>query len=148
MKINKFNIFLEAIRKDEYSYLNDDLDSNRWDDSTYDPYDDDYNVDDNELESDDLQHLQYLLRQMFRNSGIDNVDVSGTARQISISIYLTYKERLRNIIKIIEVVNKIKKDILPQYDSEVDIWRTKDYKPLLTFTFNYDEGLDDDNAPF
>jgi 2-phospho-L-lactate transferase/gluconeogenesis factor (CofD/UPF0052 family) len=143
MKISSFINFLkEGIREDDYSYLNDELDMNTWGDNAYNDDDDD------EFESDDLQHLHYLLRQMFKNSGIDNVDVSGKHNLIIIGVHLDYKSNLREVIKVIEVVSKIKKDILPQYDSEVDMWRTKDYKPILTFTFNYDEGLDDDNVSF
>jgi hypothetical protein len=167
MKINNFKVFLkENISDDEYSYLNDDLDGNKLDkdpyyDSTYDPYNDPYSSyseddgyedddyeDDDDIKSDDLQHLHYLLRQMFRNSGINNVDIGGTANQISINVQLSHRDRLRNIVKIIEVVNKIKKDILPQYDSDVEMWRTKHYIPLLMFTFYYNEGLEDDIVPF
>jgi hypothetical protein len=153
MKINKYNNFIkENIREDEYSYLNDDLDS-RWDDSTYDPYEDDgfYNdsdYDDNLDQDDDMEHLLYLLRKMFHNSGIDNVDITNKKMDLTIYVELRTREKLRDIIKVFEVVNKLKRDILPQYDSEFDMWKTKKGSPLLTFNFYYDEGLDDDNVPF
>lgn len=155
MKINKYNNFIkENIREDEYSYLNDDLDSNRWDDSTYDPYSDEgfYNDsdydDDNLDQDDDMEHLLYLLRKMFHNSGIDNVDITNKKMDLTIYVELRTREKLRDIIKVFEVINKLKKDILPQYDSEFDMWKTKKGSPLLTFNFYYDEGLDDDNVPF
>jgi hypothetical protein len=153
MKVNKYNSFIkENIREDEYSHLNDDLD--RWDDSTYDLYSDDgfYNddseYDDNLDQDDDMDHLLYLLRKMFHNSGIDNVDITNKKMDLTIYVELRSRERLRDVIKVFEVVNKLKRDILPQYDSEFDMWKTKKGSPLLTFNFYYDEGLDDDNFPF
>lgn len=151
MKINKYKGFIrENIREDEYSYLNDDLDS-RWDDSTYDPYDDgdyDYNQNYDDDDGDDMEHLLYLLRKMFNNSGIEDVEVVNKKMNLIVYIGLRTREKLTDIINIFEVVNKIRKDILPQYDSEFDMWKTKKGSPLLTFNFYYDEGLDDDNVPF
>jgi hypothetical protein len=153
MKVNKYNSFIKKnIREDEYSHLNDDLD--RWDDSTYDPYSDDgfYNddsdYDDNLDQDDDMDHLLYLLRKMFHNSGIDNVEITNKKMDLTIYVELRSRERLKDVIKVFEVVNKLKRDILPQYDSEFDMWKTKKGSPLLTFNFYYDEGLDDDNVPF
>lgn len=142
MKINKYNSFLnENIRKDEYSYLNDDLDP--WDDMSYDQdEEEDYDQDE------DMEHLLYLLRSMFTNSGIYDVEINNKKMDLTIYVELRYRERLKDIIKIFEVVNKLKKDILPQYDSEFEMWKTKKGNPLLTFNFYYDEGLDDDNIAF
>lgn len=155
MKINKYNSFInENTRDDEYSYLNDKLDLNsRWDDSTYDSYEDEgfYNDsedEDDNYENEDMEHLLYLLRKMFNNSGIDNVEITNKKMDLTIYVELRYREKLRDIIKVFEVVNKLKKDILPQYDSEFDMWETKKGSPLLTFDFYYNEGLDDDNVPF
>lgn len=155
MKINKYNSFInENTRDDEYSYLNDKLDLNsRWDDSTYDSYEDEgfYNDsedEDDNYENEDMEHLLYLLRKMFNNSGIDNVEITNKKMDLTIYVELRSREKLRDIIKVFEVVNKLKKDILPQYDSEFDMWKTKKGSPLLTFNFYYDEGLDDDNVPF
>lgn len=155
MKINKYNSFInENTRDDEYSYLNDKLDLNsRWNDSTYDSYEDEgfYNDsedEDDNYENEDMEHLLYLLRKMFNNSGIDNVEITNKKMDLTIYVELRSREKLRDIIKVFEVVNKLKKDILPQYDSEFDMWKTKKGSPLLTFDFYYNEGLDDDNVPF
>lgn len=146
MKINKYKNFIkENIREDEYSYLNDDLD--KWNYSKYDPHeDDDYN-DDNLYQDDDMEHLLFLLRKMFHNSGIDNVDITNKKMDLTIYVELRTREKLRDIIKVFEVVNKLKKDILPQYDSEFDLWKTKKGSPLLTFEFYYNDSLSD-NIPF
>lgn len=156
MKISNYIQFLkEDIRDDDYSYLNDDLAQfnkmgDRWDDSTYSPedeygYHDQYEDDE---DSEGMYDLINLFKQMFYNSSIENVEIEGTPKEIVMYFTLHYKERLRDIVKIFDVLSKIKKDILPQFDSEIDLWRDKKGNPLLTVTFEYNEGLDDDNAPF
>jgi hypothetical protein len=116
----------------------------------FDDYDDDdeYDIYDQD-EDDDIEHLSYLLRQMFRNSGIEDVRVSAKKNDdILIEVYMSKKETLRNVIKVFEVANKLKRDILAQYDSEFELWESKAKTGILTFGFTLDEGLDDDNMPF
>jgi hypothetical protein len=153
MSIKDYKLFLEEIniRDDEHSHMNDRLNS-RWDDSTYDPdseeyYDDDdyYHQeyeDDEDISEDDMEHLLYLLRTMFKNSGID-VRVSNKKMNIIVFIQLTPRERLKRIITIFEIVNKLKKDILIQYDCEYQMWETKQGMPYLEFSFYYEEEKDD-----
>lgn len=190
MKVKTFIKYLENIREDEFSHLNNDLSANkkneaRWpdddyeyeDDSTkdYGDYDDwyddestrdndrkssnpkfndydDYDYDDgddDDNDDDDVQHLTYLLRQMFRNSGVDNVQITAKRNEdIVIEVNMNKKESLRNIIRVFEVANKLKRDILAQYDSEFDIWTSKSGGGILSFGFTLDEGLEDDNMPF
>jgi hypothetical protein len=188
MKVKTFIKYLENIREDEFSHLNNDLSANkkneaRWpdddyeyeDDSTkdYGDYDDwyddestrdnarkssnpkfndydDYDYDDgDDDDNDDVQHLTYLLRQMFRNSGVDNVQITAKRNEdIVIEVNMNKKESLRNIIRVFEVANKLKRDILAQYDSEFDIWTSKSGGGILSFGFTLDEGLEDDNMPF
>jgi hypothetical protein len=175
MKIKNFIKYLENIREDDSSHLNDKLDANNKnergeydydDDSTknydygqygeyddfYDEEDEDYYAgrsdDDDYEEDDDVEHLSYLLRQMFKNSGIDDVRVTAKKnRDILIEVHMSKKETLRSIIKVFEVANKLKRDILAQYDAEFDIWKSKNGS-ILAFGFGLDEGLDDDNIPF
>jgi hypothetical protein len=116
-------------------------------DSTYDEYDED-EYDEDDMNSNDIQHLNHLLRTMFRNSGIEDVSIENKKLDLSISCVLRKKESMRNVIKVFEIAKKLKKDILGQYDSEFEMWETKDGRPLLTFNFYYGEGLNDDYAPF
>jgi hypothetical protein len=101
-----------------------------------------------DLEDDDMQHLSYLLRTMFRNSGFDQIDIETKGLDITIHCYLRKRERLKDIIKAFEVANKLKNDILAQYDSEFEMWETNEKDPILVFFFTYEEGLDDDKRPF
>jgi hypothetical protein len=110
--------------------------------------DDEYEYED-EQSDDDLDHLLYLLRQMFRNSGIEDVRVTAKNNEdIVIECYMGKKESLKNVIKVFEVANKLKRDILAQYDAEFDMWESKTGGGILTFGFTLDEGLDDDSMPF
>ena len=111
--------------------------------------DDDYDYTDGDEDDDDVEHLLYLLRQMFRNSGVDDVRITAKRNEdIVIECYLRKKESLRNVIKVFEVANKLKRDILSQYDSEFDMWESKTGGGILTFGFTLNEGLDDDTMPF
>ena len=58
------------------------------------------------------------------------------------------KDTLRNVIKVFEVANKLKRDILSQYDAEFDMWESKSGGGILTFGFTLEEGLEDDTMPF
>lgn len=173
--------YLEAVRGDDASHLNDDLSANRKsgvydynDDSTkdygdyddwYDEEDEDYyagkssnpkfdDVDDfedyEEDEDDDaVEHLTYLLRQMFRNSGINDVRVTAKGNEdIMVEVHMTKKESLRSIIKVFEVANKLKRDILAQYYTEFDIWKSRTGGSILTFSFTLNGYDNDDNLPF
>lgn len=121
--------------------------SDEFDDYKYEPldgYDDsDYEVTD----EDEEDHLCYLIRSMFNNYGL-NVSVERNDLDITINLFLERKERMKNILKAFDVVYKMRKDILPQYDSQMELFETKSGHPVLSFEFYYDSGDKDDNAPF
>jgi hypothetical protein len=143
MKLKKFNQLFEREGFDHIDGYDDDYEDEGYDKLNSDDYDD---SDDNGNQ-DDMAHLEYLLREMFRNVGID-VTVTSDNGDIQIVVMLNQKERLRDVINIFSVANKLKKDILAQYDSEFDLWEDKKGQPMLTFDFYYGDGLGDDNAPF
>lgn len=174
--------YLEAVRGDDASHLNDDLPANRNssgydydDDSTkdygdyddwYDEEDEDYyagkssnpkfdddedyeDYEDFEEDDDAVEHLTYLLRQMFRNSGINDVRVTAKGNEdIMVEVHMTKKESLRSIIKVFEVANKLKRDILAQYYTEFDIWQSRTGGSILIFSFTLNGYDNDDNLPF
>ena len=145
-------------REDEDAWMNDKLDKNKKDDYDwgYDYDDDSTSYDDEDSsydEDDEVENLNSLLREMFRNSGINNVIVETIKMDITITVTLNRREELKQVIKVFEVANKLKKDILAQYDSEVEMYDSWDKldkmsKPTVVFSFLYDEGLYDDEAPF
>ena len=69
-------------------------------------------------------------------------------------IFIVYNERIvirrpfAIFKKAFDVVYKMRKDILPQYDSQMELFETKSGHPVLSFEFYYDSGDKDDNAPF
>lgn len=103
---------------------------------------------DEQIGDSDMDNLLYLLRTMFRNKGIKDVYVEHEELDITISVTMGYREKIESIISVFDTAKRLKRDILPQYDSEFEMWETKDGKPLLTFNFYYGEGLEDDNTPF
>ena len=145
MKLKKFNQLFEREGFDHIDGYDDDYEDEGYDKLNSDDYDD--SDDNGGGGQDDIEHLEYLLREMFRNVGID-VTVTSDNGDIQIVAILNQKERLRDVISIFSVANKLKKDILAQYDSEFDLWEDKKGLPMLTFSFYYGDGLGDDNTPF
>lgn len=134
MKLKKFNQLFE---REGFDYI-DGYD----DDEDYD-----YSRDEKEEDedSDDMSHLCYLLRSMFNNNNID-VEVVNKGLDLSITAHFSRREDLNDIIRVFEVVKKIKKDILAQYSSSYEIWETKKGIPVITFDFNLDDDDDKDGV--
>ena len=103
---------------------------------------------DEQIGDSDMDNLLYLLRTMFRNKGIKDVYIEHDDLDITISITMGYKEKIESIIAVFDTTKRLKRDTLPQYDSEFEMWETKDGRPLLTFNFYYGEGLEDDEEAF
>jgi hypothetical protein len=141
MKLKKFTQLFE---REGFDHI-DGYDDDDYEDEGYNKLNSD-DSDDNGGQ-DDMEHLEYLLREMFRNVGID-VTVTSDNGDIQIVVMLNKKERLRDVISVFSVANKLKKDILAQYDSEFDLWEDNKGLPMLTFNFYYGDGLGDSNAPF
>jgi hypothetical protein len=102
---------------------------------------------DEESYEDDIENLLYLLRTYFKKSGIDAV-VKNKELDINIQVSVNRVEKLETIVKIFEVAKKVRKDMLGEYDSEMDIWSYKTGDTTIEFFFYYDEGDGDDSAPF
>ena len=101
--------------------------------------DEDYEEDEfTDIEDADMNHLVYLLRSMFKNVGIE-VDIDYKGLDIMIYCAMNRRERLKDIIAVFSVANKLKKDILPQYTSEFEIYETKRDIPMMVFNFYYEE---------
>lgn len=140
MKLKKFNIFEERIGfddidgidyEDEHEFPDDELDIEEIKDIENE-------YEEEEDGDDDIKELTYLLRKMISASGINDFYVSNKSFDISIQFILKTSEKMKNLMKIINVVKKIKDDILIQYDSEVEMWETKNKEPLLTIDFHYE----------
>ena len=135
--LKKFNDFIIKEERD-------------WDDEhKYD--DDDYKNDpppemEDEVESEDdevdfqseMDYLCQTIESLFHNSQI-NCNVINNDLDLLVYIFPEEKESLRSLTKIFDVANKLKRDILPQYSSEFEVYQQKDGTSVILFTFEYDE---------
>ena len=55
---------------------------------------------------------------------------------------------LDEVINIYELIKKIDKDVLVDFDLECDIWETKKLEPLFIFNFYSSDEYDDEGLPF
>ena len=138
MKLKKFNQLFEREGFDDIYEPFDD------DDYNY-RYDKEYKGEDEDDSDDDMSHLCYLLRSMFNNSNID-VNVENSGLDLSITAQFSRRESLSDIVKVFEIVKKIKKDILAQYSSSYEMWETKSGSPMITFEFMLEDDDDKDGV--
>lgn len=90
-----------------------------------------------EEEYDEINQVKYLIRQMLTNAGFEKFFVESSGLDITIEFILSKKEKLKSIIKLTNMMKKMKDDVLVQYESEVELWETKAGLPLFTFEFLY-----------
>ena len=154
-KLNKFNRFVERIDDDAWSSVEDSW--NNDDTPNYNYYDKDYyggydlddnpNYDDDDDGEDGMENIKYLLRKMFKNKGLDKYIINNKGFDIEITIILNDRERLSDVVAVFDLLNKLKKDILPQYESEFDMWTNRKGEQVLEIIFLYDdEGYDVDDV--
>lgn len=120
----------------------------------YDETDDEFDFDDdispkkysdyNSDEPDDeikaaFEHLASTIRSMIRNAGIKNFTVSVHDKDFVLEFVMEQNRKFFTFSTLIGLVKKIHKDILVSYEPAVDLWYTKDKRPLLTIDFYYKE---------
>lgn len=101
----------------------------------YDAYD--------ESDNEQVEQLKHFVGLLFKNSGISAYDVEADGLNFNVYIQLNMTEKLKNIVKMLEVCKKLHTDVLIQYRVEVDLWETKTGLPLFTISFLLDEDGDD-----
>lgn len=93
-------------------------------------------------EEDIVETLLSTLRKMIRNTKIEDSYVfTDDEGCINIQFVLKKTEKFQSIMKVMNLLKKLESDILIQYESEFDIWETKEGDPLLTAKFYYDEDV-------
>jgi hypothetical protein len=165
MKLKKYKELLNEEREEEDEFDNTSHSSNfdggeyygdEDEESMYDDdYEDDYEeeVSKNEPSSDDvLEHLASLIRQMIKLANIEDYYVTTNEYDLSIQFVLNKTERFSKLIKIMGLLKKLTTDTLIQYESELELWETKEGYPLLTVDFYYDSkksgSYKKDDVPF
>ena len=136
---NKLKKYDQFINEKLEGYPNDG-----WDDDDYEE----------ESNTDDIDNLKYLLRKMITQAGIKNCEVTNTGMTLKVQITPTtygmidYFYKLDEVINIYELIKKIDKDVLVDFDLECDIWETKKLEPLFIFNFYSSDDYDDEGLPF
>jgi hypothetical protein len=91
--------------------------------------DEDENVDEG------MEYILYLVRNTIRNKGIKDFEVDNFEEyNISITVTTNLRERLSELNSIFSVIANLKKDIIPQYESEFFMYQSKG-KNVLEFEF-------------
>jgi hypothetical protein len=141
MKLKKWKLFKESW---------EDLPPG-WDDSTYDPYESDTYSDpyyksqssskgsEKKPESSEFKALKDSLLDMFSRAGFNSVEISGSVDYFTLEITFKYFENLSDVLRVVELVKRIKDDILVDYEEDSDLWRSKSYMPLLSIDFSLKE---------
>jgi hypothetical protein len=124
MKITNYDKFLEKedsnYREDEYSYMNDSLDDRK----------------PNKGADEEMMQLVDIIQQTLDNANVDcEVDFRGY--NIYISCFLRVTERLSEIVNVFEEVNKVKKDLLQEYESLFEMYELEGNEQCLEFYFSY-----------
>jgi len=113
----------------------------KWDDEDEYPNDDFYNKEEQEEEVDfdgEMDYLCQTIESLFDNSNI-NCNVTNQDLDLTVFVFPEKKETLKNLTKIFDIANKLRRDILPQYSSEFEIYKQKDGYTVITFQFTYEE---------
>lgn len=94
----------------------------------------------NPTNQDVIDELLSTIRKMLKNSGFENFYVfDKDSYTICIQFVLNKIERYAKIMKIMNFLAKLKDDILIQYETEFDVWETKEGSPLITASFSIDD---------
>ena len=149
MKFNTIKYRKISISESTKEPLEDDYEDSY--DNRYDKYGtygrDFYDDAPEEIEEDDQKdNISYEIRKILSLYGIVGEVEFEEKYGLSIRIYLKKREKMGNIIKIMDtVINKVKKQILPQYESEVELYETTNGQPVMEFNFYL---LSDSESPF
>lgn len=125
-KINTYKSFNESWEEED-----DDIDD------SYEQSFDEIEEEDHSFDS-DMTYLCDTIQSLFENSGF-SVDTDYDNLNITVFVFLNKVEKIKNMTKVFDVANKLKKDILPQYESEFELYENKEGYPIICFGFNFND---------
>lgn len=101
---------------------------------------DEFDDDNEESFEETAKHLCYLVRKLLSNQ-LPNIDTDVDYNNDGLEVYffLQRREKIEVLVKIFECAYKLKKETLPQYISEVELYESKEGYPVFLFTFLVDE---------
>lgn len=106
------------------------------------PEEDDYDED-----MDTMDEMKYWIRKMFNANNI-NCEVELDDLDIITECRIGYRVKISEIINILNVVDRIKTDLLNGYYTEIELYEDKYAFPIFRFIFNYSQVSDKDENPF
>lgn len=85
---------------------------------------------------DEFNYVSSTIRKMARSQGFNDLNIYLDKEELFImEVILKPTETFENVIKLMEFVEKIQKDILVGFNCDMDLWETKKKSPLFTFEF-------------
>ena len=86
--------------------------------------------------NDEFEYISSTIRKMAKSQGFPRIVIYLDEEQICImEVVMSKTEKFSRVIRLMELVEKIQKDILVGYKCEMDLWKTKSNDPLFTFEF-------------
>ena len=85
----------------------------------------------------DMKSLTSLISDLFKNTSI-SAEVIYDGLDIDIYVFLHRREKMKEMLKVFDAVIRLKRDILPQYQSTVELYESKENWPILQFRFEYE----------
>lgn len=91
----------------------------------------------------EIENLCSLIRKFLKNSNLESI-VEYKDGDITIYVFLDKKEKIGSFTTILETLNKLHKDILPEYESSVELYENIDKDPIFIVTLTPDDEGDGD----
>lgn len=139
--IKKWKLFIEKYETDDSEWEMEDDSNIPWD---QEPTEEDLEdiLDDNDIDL-EIENLCSLIRKYLKNSSLDSM-VEYRDGEIEIYVFLSKKENIKSMRETLESLKKLQKDILPEYESSVEIFIDKG-TPILYCVLVPDEDEDGDS---
>jgi hypothetical protein len=90
--------------------------------------------DEDEIPDDPSGELCYWLRKMYAANGLNSY-VESDGADITAYVFLEKRVKFDVIMNVFETTDKIKTDLLSSYDVEVELYESKEGKPVFKFDF-------------
>ncbi len=99
----------------------------------YDSQDDDDSYDS------DIETLCSLIRKFLKNNKIESlVEYEEEDGSISIYTFPLKREKISSMVNLMCTLSRLRKDLLPQYDTDTELFENKEGDPIILFTFCLD----------
>lgn len=137
MNIKRFN----QLNEKELSAFDDELDLPFG--KKAEDFEEEEELEEEEEESEDfdeeaMNDLLDLLQQLIERNGINDFYIFNDGMHIHIQVIFEDMTSLDYISKAVDVISKIEKETLTQYESEIEMWKSKEGEPVMEVSFFYE----------